>query len=91
MIASHDGDLETLYPAMAVGKFRGESKGLKGTGTFSFEVLDGEKGGQVLLRLSEMAFKTENKADQSYKEMVGVNGDPAARDDGDEDDGTDIV
>lgn len=91
MNASHDGDIEIIYPAGPVAGFRGESKGLKGTGTFSFEVLAIDENGKVLVRLSDLSFKTESKADKTYREMVGENEAPAGLDDADEDDGTDVA
>lgn len=91
--AEVDGDaLEARFPAMMARAFRGESQGLSGIGAFSFKVLENEKDGKVLVRLEDISFKTENRADKTYREMVGENAKPKGfEDDDDEDDGTDVA
>lgn len=84
-----DGDVEISVPEMAHRKFSGDSTGLKGSGTFDFEVV-GRRGGTVKIKLENLTFSTENKADKSYRDLVGQNVAPAGLND-DLDDGTDVV
>lgn len=83
----HDGEVEIKYPA-AKGAFRGESVGVKGKGTFEFEVVGGESEGMVVLRLRGLTFETENRADKAYRAMVGVK--PSPDEDSDDSDTEDI-
>ncbi len=80
----HDEDVVIQVPAAP--RLR---QGTKGTGTFSFEALE-TVGSLVRLKLSGLSYKTESKADVTYRDMIGVNEAPGGMED-EEDDETDVV
>ena len=84
-------DVEIEVPSGMARGFKDAAPGLAGTGEFSFEVVGEGKGGMVRVKLSDLSFKTENKADKAYLDMVGENKAPAGLDDDYEDDGTDVA
>lgn len=77
------------FPAMEFRAFAGESKGMSGTGSFAFQVIENERKGRVLVLLKDVSFKTENRADKAYRELIGENAAPKAQ--VFEDDDTDIA
>lgn len=86
-----EDDVEIEVLASLARGLKDAAPGLSGTGEFSFEFAGEGKGGMVRLKLSDLVFKTENRADKSYRDMVGENKAPAGLDDDYEDDGTDVV
>jgi hypothetical protein len=84
--------LAAYFPTVIFRSFAGESKGMSGTGSFSFKVLENEKdkNGDVLVLLSDISFKTENMADRTYKDLIGENANPKRQVDS-EDDDTDVA
>lgn len=83
--------LAAYFPTVIFRSFAGDSKGMSGTGSFSFRVIENEKdkNGNVLVLLSDISFKTENAADRAYKDLIGENAKPKRQ--ADEDDDTDVA
>lgn len=82
--------LAAYFPTMVFRSFAEDSKGMSGTGTFDFKVIESEKDGKVLVLLKDISFKTENMADRTYKDLIGENANPKAQVEN-EDDGIDVV
>lgn len=84
-------DVEVVVPASLVVR-RGPTEGVAGKGSFSFRVVGEAGGGNVRVSLFHLGFETENRADKTYRDMVGENKAPEGlEDDLDDDDGTDVV
>ncbi len=64
--------------------------GAAGKGSFRFEVMSQRKGGNVLVHLTGVSFEFENKADKTYRDLVGENAAPKTMVD-DYDDDTDVA
>lgn len=82
--------LAAYFPAMVFRSFANDSKGMGGTGSFAFKVMESEKDGKVLVLLQDVSFKTENMADRTFKDLIGENANPKRQVDG-EDDDTDVA
>lgn len=83
--------LAAYFPTMVFRSFAEDSKGMSGTGTFDFKVMESEKDGKVLVLLKDISFKTENMADRTYKDLIGENANPKTQVDNEDDDGTDVA
>lgn len=82
--------LAAYFPTMVFRSFANDSKGMGGTGSFAFKVMESEKDGKVLVLLQDVSFKTENMADRTFKDLIGENANPKRQVDS-EDDDTDVA
>ena len=79
-----------VFPRTRKREEGGTGKGSTGSGSFKFEVSDQTNGGNVLVHLIGVLFEFENKADKSYRDLIGENTNPKAQVEN-EDDGIDVV